>query len=370
MRFVEGASLQDLIAAAPEGLPPGRAARIVARVADALDAAHARGLVHRDVKPANVLIADPDGEEHVYLVGLRPQRPRRRRRGAATASGPGRSAYLAPEQIRGEALDARTDVYALGCVLFHALTGRPPFPAGDEQAALDGAPRGAGPRRPRRWCPACRRRSTTSCGGRWPSAPRTASRAPASSAGPPSPRATTWRCCSRPDERAAAEALAARLREAEVLPLLAVAGEARARRGHPGVGRVRRARGPRAASATGPARASPPPARSPCATARSGWCSCSCPGAPGSRRPEPGLPGRPALGRPARRRRRRDGGRRPRPRPPRRRRPRGPGADGRGRVALPRPGGLPRGGRRPLLRPRAGRRAPGRAPAHRRASSP
>ena len=67
MRFVEGASLQDLIASAPEGLPPGRAARIVARVADALDAAHARGLVHRDVKPANVLIADPEGEEHVYL---------------------------------------------------------------------------------------------------------------------------------------------------------------------------------------------------------------------------------------------------------------------------------------------------------------
>ena len=67
MRYVEGASLQDLIAERGR-VPPGRAARVIARVADALDAAHARGLVHRDVKPANVLIADPDGEEHVYLT--------------------------------------------------------------------------------------------------------------------------------------------------------------------------------------------------------------------------------------------------------------------------------------------------------------
>ena len=67
MRYVEGASLQDLIAERGR-VPPGRAARVVARVADALDAAHARGLVHRDVKPANILIADPDGEEHVYLT--------------------------------------------------------------------------------------------------------------------------------------------------------------------------------------------------------------------------------------------------------------------------------------------------------------
>ena len=190
MRFVEGASLQDLIADAPEGLPPGRAARIVARVADALDAAHARGLVHRDVKPANVLIADPDGEEHVYLsdFGLSVH-------GAGAAGGDGgwagTLAYLAPEQIRGEALDARTDVYALGCVLFHALTGRPPFPTGDEQAALTAHLEATVRRRPRRWSPAYRRRSTTSCGGRWPSARRIASRARASSAGPLSPRATT-----------------------------------------------------------------------------------------------------------------------------------------------------------------------------------
>jgi WD40 repeat protein len=136
MRYVEGASLQDLIGERGR-VPPGRAARVIARVADALDAAHARGLVHRDVKPANVLIADPDGDEHVYLTdfGL----------SAGMSAGPdgapggwaGTLAYLAPEQIRGGAVDARTDVYALGCVLFHALAGRPPFATDDEAAALE-----------------------------------------------------------------------------------------------------------------------------------------------------------------------------------------------------------------------------------------
>jgi WD40 repeat protein len=136
MRYVEGASLQDLIGERGR-VPPGRAARVVARVADALDAAHARGLVHRDVKPANVLIADPDGEEHVYLTdfGLSAGM-------SAGGDGPkggwaGTLAYLAPEQIRGGALDARTDVYALGCVLFHALAGEPPFPTSGEAAALE-----------------------------------------------------------------------------------------------------------------------------------------------------------------------------------------------------------------------------------------
>ena len=131
MRFVEGASLQDLIDEGP--LPAGRAARIVARVAEALDAAHAKGLIHRDVKPANILIADPEGEEHVYLTdfGIATTAAREGGRWAGTL------AYLAPEQIRGERLDARTDVYALGCVLFHALSGRAPFDIRDEIAAFE-----------------------------------------------------------------------------------------------------------------------------------------------------------------------------------------------------------------------------------------
>jgi WD40 repeat protein len=136
MRYVEGASLQDLIGERGS-VPPGRAARVIARVADALDAAHARGLVHRDVKPANVLIADPDGEEHVYLTDFGLSAGMSVARDGAPSGWAGTLAYLAPEQIRGGQIDARTDVYALGCVLFHALTGRPPFATADEAAALE-----------------------------------------------------------------------------------------------------------------------------------------------------------------------------------------------------------------------------------------
>jgi WD40 repeat protein len=134
MRFVEGASLQELIRASG-GLSAGRAARIVARVGEALDAAHARGLVHRDVKPANILVADPDGEEHVYLTDFGVSIHRTGSAGGGGGGWTGTRDYLAPEQIRGGALDGRTDVYALGCTLFHALTGRAPF-AGDEDATL------------------------------------------------------------------------------------------------------------------------------------------------------------------------------------------------------------------------------------------
>ncbi len=120
MRYVEGLDLANLIAREPE-FDPERAVRIVAQVASALDAAHARGLVHRDVKPANVLIG---AEEHVYLTdfGL----TKHASQDALTKTGlfVGSVDYAAPEQIRGEAMDARTDVYSLGCVLYQTLTKR------------------------------------------------------------------------------------------------------------------------------------------------------------------------------------------------------------------------------------------------------
>jgi hypothetical protein len=133
MRYVEGEDLRTLLRR--EGrLEPELAVPIVTEVAAALDAAHARGLVHRDVKPANVLL---DAGRHVYLTdfGLST-----RLGGTGDESRPGQLLgtvhYISPEQIRGQDVDARTDVYALGAMLFHMLTGGVPFPADNDEARL------------------------------------------------------------------------------------------------------------------------------------------------------------------------------------------------------------------------------------------
>jgi serine/threonine protein kinase/streptogramin lyase len=138
MRYVEGQDLQALLRA-NGALEPHRAASIVGQVASALDAAHARGLVHRDVKPGNVLIATAIGSaanEHVYLsdFGLT---KRTSSDSGITGTGQfvGTLEYAAPEQFEGSSLDARTDVYSLGCVAYECLTGRPPFRR-DSDAAL------------------------------------------------------------------------------------------------------------------------------------------------------------------------------------------------------------------------------------------
>jgi hypothetical protein len=136
MRFVVGTDLRAVIDQGGR-VEPGRAAVLVDQVAQALDAAHAHGLVHRDVKPANILIAAQGGREHVYLTDFGLTRHVVASQ-AMTASGAlvGTVDYVAPEQVRGERVDARTDVYSLGCVLFHGLTGRVPYPEGNQIAKL------------------------------------------------------------------------------------------------------------------------------------------------------------------------------------------------------------------------------------------
>ncbi len=121
-RFVDGTDLRALLATG--SLLRERALTLVGQVADALDAAHARGLVHRDVKPGNVLV---DAADHCYLsdFGLTTQR----NTGGAPASGRlvGSLDYLAPEQIRDGDVDGRSDQYALACVLYELLCRIPPF---------------------------------------------------------------------------------------------------------------------------------------------------------------------------------------------------------------------------------------------------
>jgi serine/threonine protein kinase len=136
MRYVEGTDLKALLEA--DGtLEPARAARLLAQVAAALAAAHRRDLMHRDVKPANVLVDRVDQREHAYLTDFGIAR-HVAATSALTATGSvvGTLDYLAPERIVEGGGDARADVYALGCVLFQVLTGSVPYPRDHDAAKM------------------------------------------------------------------------------------------------------------------------------------------------------------------------------------------------------------------------------------------
>ncbi|MGA2925663.1 MAG: protein kinase [Solirubrobacteraceae bacterium] len=127
MDYVLGTDLRELVI--KEGtLPAPRAVALLAQVASALDAAHAKGLVHRDIKPANILITAKDGEEHAYLTDFGLAK-RNDTFSGLTVQGSvvGTVDYMAPEQVTGGHTDARTDIYALGCVFFQMLTGNVPY---------------------------------------------------------------------------------------------------------------------------------------------------------------------------------------------------------------------------------------------------
>ena len=142
MRLIKGADLAALLDS--EGpVDPVRAATLVDQLADALDAAHEQGQVHRDVKPANVLVERGRRGDHAYLTdfGLARQLDVTR---DLTDTGKivGTPDYMAPEAWKGERLDARVDVYGLGCVLFELLTGRVPFPRDTQPRSYVRPPRG------------------------------------------------------------------------------------------------------------------------------------------------------------------------------------------------------------------------------------
>ena len=136
MRYVDGTDLGHLLE--EEGaLDSVRAIALLEQVAEALDAAHEQGLVHRDVKPSNVLISRAGGKEHCYLAdfGLT-----KRTGSLSGVSAPGDVVgtleYVAPEQITGDEVDTRADLYSLGCVLYESLTGQSPFPRATDVALL------------------------------------------------------------------------------------------------------------------------------------------------------------------------------------------------------------------------------------------
>jgi serine/threonine protein kinase len=122
MRYMAGGSLQDRLDEG--GLKARDMAHIVERVAEGLDAAHARDIIHRDVKPANILF-DTSGEAFLSDFGL--AKSLNRSTGMTGALFVGTPEYMSPEQVRNERLDGRSDIYALGVTLFYALAGRLPY---------------------------------------------------------------------------------------------------------------------------------------------------------------------------------------------------------------------------------------------------
>ena len=144
MRYVIGSDLKGVLAEEGGQLPVERALRLFVQIGDALDSAHQAGLVHRDVKPGNVLVAgSPDQPrhahgDHVYLTDFGLTKRSSELTGGLTGTGHflGTVDYVSPEQIQGKPVAAGTDIYAFGCMLYECLTGQLPFRRDDDAALL------------------------------------------------------------------------------------------------------------------------------------------------------------------------------------------------------------------------------------------
>ena len=137
MKLIPGGDLKDMLAQRPGGLAPQHVMAVAQQIGSALDTGALRGLIHRDVKPANILLEDRGGEWHCYLVDYGIAKHSAAATLTKTNQFVGTLLYIAPEQIEGKATTGATDQYSLGCVLYEALTGQPPFAAaGDNPVTL------------------------------------------------------------------------------------------------------------------------------------------------------------------------------------------------------------------------------------------
>lgn len=136
MEYVEGQTLRDILRGAENGrkILPERALSITADVLSALDYSHRSGIIHRDIKPANVMLT-PSGQVKVMDFGIARAIADTSSAMTQTAAVIGTAQYLSPEQARGETVDARSDIYSTGCLLYELLTGRPPF-VGDSPVSV------------------------------------------------------------------------------------------------------------------------------------------------------------------------------------------------------------------------------------------